>query len=263
VTDRLKEYGEVKIYVVGRPSFDEKTFAGFLEQYGLAWRRTPVVSEAQELIETAGRLCYMSFGDQQSAKSNEGYLRNLILMGHESVLEHVSWSFVAVGISRALTHQIVRHRVGFAFSQLSQQYQDQSEATFLAPSQLTHPRALAAWKRAIETARESYKEIMEVLRSSEAPTNQSIPPREVLRAMRSAARSVLPNATETKLFLTANARALRHFLAVRGSIVGDEEMRVFATELLKLVRQEAPALFFDFQIEELSDGSPVVRKVAV
>lgn len=251
----------MKVYLVGRPTFDEKTFLAFLEQHGLSWRRTPTASEAQELVETAGRLCYMSFGNQQSSKSNETYLRSLILMGHESVLEHVNWSFVAVGISRALTHQIVRHRVGFAFSQLSQQYQDQSEATFVAPSHLRHPRAFAAWRRAIETARESYKEIMDALRNSEHTTDENIPPKEVLRAMRSAARSVLPNATETKIFLTANARALRHFLATRGSILGDEEMRVFATELLKLIRQESPALFLDFEIEELPDGSPLVRKV--
>ena len=82
--------------------------------------------------------------------------------------------------------------------------------------------------------------------------------KEIRRAVRSAARSVLPNATETKILVTVNARALRHFFKVRGSIPGDEEMRTVAAELLKLLQLEAPSIFLDFHIETLPDGSPIV-----
>ena len=76
------------------------------------------------------------------------------------------------------------------------------------------------------------------------------------------ARSVLPNATETKIVVTANARAVRHFLRVRGSIPGDPEMRIVAAEILKILANEAPALFFDFSVEQLPDGSPIVMQSA-
>ena len=79
-----------------------------------------------------------------------------------------------------------------------------------------------------------------------------------MRAVRSIARSILPNATETKIVVTANARALRHFLKVRGSIAGDMEMRLVATELLQFLQREASSLFFDFMIGTLADGSPIV-----
>ena len=76
--------------------------------------------------------------------------------------------------------------------------------------------------------------------------------------MRSAARSVLPNATETAVIITANARAVRHFLKTRGGIAGDFEMRAFAAEILDLLRPEAPSVFADFSIERPADGVPIV-----
>jgi hypothetical protein len=84
---------------------------------------------------------------------------------------------------------------------------------------------------------------------------------EVLTNIRSAARSLLPNATETKIMFTANARALRHFLEMRGGIVGDEEMRRYAAALLECLQVEAPAPFSDFKRDALLDGTLIVRKV--
>ena len=82
--------------------------------------------------------------------------------------------------------------------------------------------------------------------------------KERSRSIRSTARSVLPNATESKIVVTANARALRHFLKVRGSIEGDSEMRIVSAELLKNLRLEAPNLFTDFSMQILRDGTPIV-----
>ena len=79
-----------------------------------------------------------------------------------------------------------------------------------------------------------------------------------MRALRSAARSVLPNATETTIVVTANARALRHFFKLRGGIVGDAEMRCVSAALLDMIRPEAPALFSDFSVEDRPDGLPLV-----
>jgi thymidylate synthase (FAD) len=253
----------VKVHIVGRPQFDIEEFLTFLRDSRMSWRRSAGAGEAQELIEAAGRVCYMSFGPNQSDRTNAQYIRNLIEMGHESVLEHVNWSFVISGISRALSHQIVRHRVGFAFSQLSQQYHDESDADFSMPVEIQgHPRAEAAWLRATGAAKEAYGEILRVLdQTAEAGRPGKLTPREFRRAIRSAARSVLPGCTETTLFMTANARALRHFLKVRGGIAGDREMRDLAVGLFRAVMSEAPAVLFDFRVATLEDGSETLTRL--
>jgi len=180
-------------------------------------------------------------------------------MGHESVLEHVAWTFLITGVSRAFTHQLVRHRVGFAFSQLSQQYHDERDAAFVVPSGLEAvPDAMHAWNKAIEGARRAYAEIVNALRQSESTIRGDLNRKEFQRAIRSAARSVLPQATETKIIVTGNARAIRHLLKTRGSIPGDIEMREVCAALFKILQPEAPSLFFDFELQTFSDESPAV-----
>src|SRR5258708_2464233 len=106
----------------------------------------------------------MSFGPKQSDKSNRDYIRNLIRNGHESVLEHAVWTVAIHGISRAFSHQLVRHRVGFAFSQLSQQYHDESEAKFVRPAGIDNvPEAAEIWDRAIESTQTAYRRILAAL----------------------------------------------------------------------------------------------------
>ena len=202
-------------------------------------------------------MCYLSFGARQSNKSNCEYIQNLIKHGHDSVLEHVNWTFLLTGVSRAFTHQLVRHRVGFAFSQLSQQYHDESDATFVVPALVDEsPKALNAWHKAIEVSRRAYREILESL-NEDAPQSMT-KSSEFTRLIRSAARSILPNATETKIVVTANARALRHFLKVRGCIEGDYEMRIVSKLIYDLIASDAPAIVADFQVTRLSDGTPSV-----
>jgi len=248
----------LRIYLIGRSHLNFDDLNRFLLEHNITWELTNGAAQGEEIVEVAGRVCYMSFGGRQK-QSNEAFIRHLIEKGHESVLEHVNWTFLLTGVSRAFTHQIVRHRVGFAFSQLSQQYYDQTEAEFLKPPILANfPKASAAWDEAVEVAEKSYKNILRELAELETPVKNGISKKEMRRLMRSSARSVLPNATETKIVMTANARAIRHFLVVRGSIPGDEEMRIVCGELLKLLKVEAPALFMDFELKSLADGSPVV-----
>ena len=251
-----------RIYLLSRPAFDVDAFLSFLNGENLTWRRTPRVTEAEEIVEVSGRICYMSYGPNQSPRDNSQYIQNLIRMGHESVLEHVAWTFLITGVSRAFTHQLVRHRVGFAFSQLSQQYHDETDASFVTPPQLdAFPAALEAWNQAMDAATHAYKEIMSSLQQNNSAISSGLDTKETQRAIRSAARSVLPNATETKIIVTANARAARHFLKMRGSIAGDVEMRQVTAALLQTLKPEAPSLFFDFEIETLSDSSPAVVHV--
>jgi thymidylate synthase (FAD) len=93
------------------------------------------------------------------------------------------------------------------------------------------------------------------------PADERGTDRERRRAIRAAARSILPEATETSIVVTANARALRHFLDERGSIAGDEEMRTVSAQLLEFLRHDAPATFADFESSVAADGLPQVRRV--
>jgi thymidylate synthase (FAD) len=247
----------IRCYTISRPSLDLGAIGQFLADEDLAWHRTGS-KPGDELIELAGRLCYMSFGERQSPRENAAYINNLIVQGHESVLEHASWTFLIVGVTRAFTHQLVRHRVGFAFSQLSQQYYDHSEISYIEPGPVERvPEAHAAWLEAIATIKRAYARIL----SLSEKDSKCWPRKELLREVRSIARSVLPNAAETKIVVSANARAWRHFLDVRGSILGDEEMRCVCAALLGRLQEDSESLFADFAVQTLDDGSPSVVHV--
>ncbi len=251
----------VSVYLLARPQFDkahQKFLENFLPEGKRQWHEAEGPTAAERLIEFAGRICYMSFGSNQAPGTNAEYIRKLIRNKHESVLEHATWTVLISGISRAFTHQLVRHRVGFAFSQLSQQYHDESNIRFVVPMGIDqNPELLQTWEHAMRDSQVAYRNILAKLSSQTAwPLAES--PREELREIRSAARSVLPNASETVIVATMNARALRHFLKVRGGIVGDSEMRCVAAALLQGIRPEGPALFYDFSIEYLADGLPLV-----
>jgi len=253
-----------KLFLVGRPALDYDSFSKFLQTEKESWVKTEEASSSENIVEAAGRLCYMSFGSKQFRKCNKDYIQNLIAQGHESVLEHVNWSFVLTGVSRAFTHQLVRHRVGFSFSQLSQQYHDENDASFVMPNIIARfPHLIEHWSRSVDESKHAYQQLLALLESEIFLKLSPLEKKEFRRAVRTAARSVLPNATETKIFITANARAIRHFLAIRGGIPGDEEMRVVSTLILGALNQEAPALFSDFIIENMSDGTPIVRQIPI
>jgi thymidylate synthase (FAD) len=253
----------MSVSVIGRTQFDSASFDRFLHAEDTSWRHAEA-TDAELLVEAAGRVCYMSFGDRQYRVDSVEYLRNLIRNGHESVLEHVNWSIFITGVSRALTHQLVRHRAGFAFSQLSQQYHDETEALFVPPYELRQDLLkLRAWAKVMLRFREIYAETLRDLAKEQGQVYASLTQSEKKRAVRSAARGILPNCTETKIVTTANARALRHFLSVRGAIPGDYEMRELSVKLLSVVSAEAPHLFADFRMATLPDGSASVERISL
>ncbi|EOE5676056.1 MULTISPECIES: FAD-dependent thymidylate synthase [Pseudomonas] len=244
---------------IAKTIIDLEEIQGFLDSEGEVWKKTSGSSGHDDLIEFSGRICYMSFGKRQSPRSNKEYLRNLIDSGHGSVLEHVCWTFVAVGVSRGFTHQLVRHRAGFSYSQLSQQYYDESDANFVAPPSLKIGTSLyKKWMDAMHSSLKLYREL--IASAKELSISDSLSNKERMRELRTTARSILPNAIETKIVFTANARAIRNFLIARGAIEGDWEMRDVSCQILNLVKADAPSLFQDFEIGFLEDGSKSVIK---
>lgn len=248
-----------RLYVLSRPLLDIKEIASFLDEESTEWKRTSGATEAEDIIEFAGRICYMSFGSKQSSKSNRDYIQALIRQEHDSVLEHASWTFLLTGVSRAFTHQLVRHRIGFSFSQLSQQYNDETTAKFVIPEEVKgNPSTMELWLRLIEQLRVGYQSISTDLKLDDLGRHPAS--REARRAVRSAARSILPNATETKIVFSANGRALRHFLSMRGAIVGDLEMRRVSALIYSKLEEEAPALLSGFEMRGHEDGYPLIRR---
>lgn len=220
-------------------------------------------NDAQQIAEFAGRLCYLSFGKDvevigghktiQGRTTNKQYIANLLEVKHGSVLEHIVYTFLFEGISRALTHELVRHRAGFGYSQLSQRYVDESNVGFVLPPEIEEGTpAFDIWKEACETSLEFYKKLLEQVAQQVADE-----PKATLRRKRArqAARAVLPNCSETKIVVTANARAWRHFVELRASPAADAEIRTLAVAVLRILKQEAPEIFGDFEIKPMDDGT--------
>jgi len=244
---------EPEIYLVGRPDIDWSELDRFLVDHGLSWNGI-ATSDAESLVEAAGRVCYLSFG--KGRKTNREYLEHLIQMKHGSVLEHAVWSFIIAGVSRSFTHELVRHRAGWSYSQLSQRYVDESDANLVEPDIIAENEfAHLMWMQATETAKQVYADLVKEL--SHGVTDGKLTT-EQRKLVRQAARSVLPNAAETMVFCTANARAIRHFIELRGSAGADAEIRRVALTLLRLMQEEAPAIFRDYEIVE-ENGIEVVH----
>jgi len=236
---------------VGRQTVSDEELDRFLSDHGVSWQTDTEVA-GEHLAEISGRLCYMSFARPRPG-GNQGYIGHILEVGHGSVLEHAVWNFLFTGISRSLSHELIRHRAGFGYSQLSQRYVDESVAEYIEPDCIAEsPELHDLWCEAIGQAHGAYLKLVEGL----ADHFKDEPDRTMRRKLaRQAARSVLPNATETKIFVTANARALRHFVELRASRHAEVEIRKLAIEVLRVMKEEAPHLFQDYQLVPLPDGT--------
>jgi thymidylate synthase (FAD) len=242
---------EPTVYLMGRQTVNDVELDRFLNDHGVSWQ-TDTEAAAEYLTETAGRVCYMSFAKPRPG-GNKTYLGHILEVGHGSVLEHGVWNFLFTGVSRSLTHELIRHRAGWGYSQLSQRYVDESVAEYVEPDCIADdPELHRLWLDAVAHSHRSYMKLVEGLQQH----FKDEPDRTLRRKLaRQAARSVLPNATETKIFVTANARALRHFIELRGSRHAETEIRRLAVAVLKIMQTEAPNLFGDYQLVPLPDGT--------
>ncbi|TAH39793.1 MAG: FAD-dependent thymidylate synthase [Planctomycetota bacterium] len=245
---------EPQVYLVGRQVLNTEAMEEFLDDHGMAWDTDTDVA-GERLAEAAGRLCYLSFG--KGRKTNKEYLQHILTVGHGSVLEHAVWNFIFAGVSRSMTHELVRHRAGFGYSQLSQRYVDESQADFVAPPIIAEdPELRALFEECVRHCQETYVTLAAKLTERYA----QVPDLTLRRKLaRQAARAVLPNATETRIFVTANARALRHFIELRGDEHADVEIRAVAVKLWEIMREEAPNLFGDYERYDAPDGTPALR----
>lgn len=278
-----------ELYLVGRQEVNEAELSRFLVDNETEKWETDATVGASVLMEIAGRVCYDSFGAPRPG-GNVSYTNNILESRHGSVTEHAAWQFILTGVSRSLTHELVRHRVGMSPSQRSQRYVDESEARFVCPPEIEgDPDMMSIWRSAIDVCRDAYKRLVGKLdaklcrnpryacrtcggggrylqdgaeRTCEGCNGLWVAKQfrtEAKKAARGAARSVMPNATETVVFLTFNARAMRHFVELRASPHADYEIRRVANLFVRVMGRECPALFSDYRLTEMDDGTFVVE----
>ena len=237
-----------RLTLIARPEFLEPA------HLGVAWEGDATGGE--RLAEFAGRLCYMSQANP-AHRSTGDYLENIRKQGHGSVLEHAVYVLLIEGISRSCSHELVRHRAGFGYSQLSQRYVDESEANFvMPPAVIGDADAERAWEAQMTAAQAAYVAAVERLMKRYEWVADKIHRRKMARE---AARSVLPNGTETKIVVSANARAWRTMLELRCGEGAEQEIRRMAVAVLRVLQAEAAGFFSDFEIYTGEDGSEAAR----
>ena len=209
----------------------------------------------QALAEFAGRACYQSWKKPNPATAtNAGYLEHILEVGHLSVLEHGSVTFYITGASRSLTHELVRHR-HFSYSQLSQRYVPEKDAAMVEPDVIaSDPELHAVFLEASDAALDAYTRLLEGLEKKFADWDD-VTARK--KNARQAARAVLPNATETRIVVTGNYRAMRHFIRMRASEHADVEIRELAIAMLRELQRVAPNVFADFELVTHHDGTEI------
>ncbi|WP_447003702.1 FAD-dependent thymidylate synthase [Saccharothrix isguenensis] len=231
----------------------------FFPPDGVPWSTDADGGEA--LAEFAGRACYQSWTKPNPATAtNSGYIKHIIEVGHLSVLEHGSVTFYMTGISRSLTHELIRHR-HFSYSQLSQRYVPERNAAMVEPDVIAndpelHEKFLAAAQASVEAYNELLKGLEEKFSDVPSATLRR-------KQARQAARAILPNATETRIVVTGNYRAWRHFIAMRATEHADVEIRALAVECLRQLQKAAANVFADFAVSTLSDGTEVASSPLV
>ena len=245
---------EPAVYLVGMQQTNNSEINRFLDDNEVAGWNTDSSVAGEKLAEIAGRICYMSYLKPRPG-GNHAYLERLLEVKHGSVLEHSVWNFIITGVSRSFTHELVRHRAGFGYSQLSQRYVDESDTDFVEPDCIANDPALhKLWEETVTNTLDAYIKLVDGLEKQ----FEEVEDRTLRRKMaRQAARSVLPNATETKIFVTVNSRALRHFIELRANEHADVEIRAVAIRMLELVQKEAPNIFGDYKIQSLEDGTRI------
>ncbi len=213
-----------------------------------------------QLCKVAGQTCYASFGPKRTMNDNAGrYFNNIMASGHGSVLEHANYSFLFYGISRSLTHELIRHRAGFGYSQLSQRYVTGRVLRFVERPEFQDGAELhEQFLQRIDRSYAEYHALAEKLlaeQRSGATILSAEAATDLRKKVNQSARAVLPNETETIIVVTGNVRAWRHLIEMRASDHSEVEIRALAVRVFLCLRVIEPILFGDYALVELPDST--------
>lgn len=257
------------VAMISKPQANVGGLAGFLEGFDPQLRfpdyldDPTTLPDSSQVAKTAGQLCYASFGPRRTTNENAAsYFERLTSAGHGSVLEHANFSFLLYGISRSVTHELVRHRAGVGVSQISQRYVSGNVLRFVQRPEYQEESGLhAMFEERIDRAAAEYAEMAGLLlgRQDEGSAMLSADQKtDARKKVQQTARSLLPNETEAPMVWTANVRALRHVIEMRADAHAESEIRALALRIFLCVRMADPVLFGDYELSTLPDGTYTV-----
>ena len=254
------------VALIAKPQVEISGVKNFLEgfdpalEFGSYLDDPTVLSSGAQLCKIAGQTCYASFSPKRTMnREAERYFKSIMESGHGSVLEHANFSFLLYGISRSLTHELIRHRAGFGFSQLSQRYVSGRVLRFVErPEFQDGGKFHQLFLERIDRAYADYHQLADALlaeQGSGATILSAEAKTDLRKKVNQAARGLLPNETETIMVITGNARAWRHVIEMRASDHSELEIRALAVRLFLCLRELEPILFGDYQLSGLPDGT--------
>lgn len=221
--------------------------------------------DPEKLVATAAKLCYSSsdissLREGLTEEKTRDFISMLVSIGHESVMEHVSFTFGIEGISRACSHQLVRHRIA-SYSQKSQRYVNENGFDFITPPAISElPEANSEFDRVIAEITKSYEKIADILTEKHKSVfiaeglDEKTAASKARKLANEDARFLLPNACETKIVVTMNVRSLFNFFRHRCCSRAQWEIRAVANEMLKLCCKTAPHIFANAGPSCVTDG---------
>jgi len=258
---------EPSVFLVARPAIDLEGMRGYLDDVGgtswLDMRLAEIdddINPGQGLVEFAGRVCYRSWEPglnpnvSRIRTDQREYFANLLGSFHGSVLEHANYSFAMRKVSRVFTHELVRHRAGSAFSQESLRYVRLTDIGFRVPP------ALGPLRDQVISLVEQLEEFQVTAAETLGIDDEGVP-FQVKKEITSALRRLAPIGLSTDIVWTANVRTLRHVIEMRTAPGAEEELRLVFDKVARLMRDEAPDLFQDFERQDDGSWVPQYRKV--
>ncbi|GAC1566536.1 MAG: hypothetical protein NVS3B14_09670 [Ktedonobacteraceae bacterium] len=258
------------VVLLARPTVNLEGLSGFLDGFDESLHFPEYLNDptqlpaGAQLSKIAGQVCYMSFGPKRTFNAQaDRYFDNLKSSGHGSVFEHASFSFLLYGISRSVTHEVVRHRAGFGYSQLSQRFVSGRMLRFIErPEYCGDEQFHGQFLERIERAASEYAALSNRLLEMQQAGTQILSAEaktDLRKKVQQCARSVLPNETEAPMVMTGNARSWRHFIEMRASAHAEIEIRELAMHVFLCLYQTDPVLFSDYRLEHLPDGTYAVK----
>ncbi len=257
------------VVMLARPRTNVAGLAGFLEGFDSelgfpAYLDDPTsLPDSSQLCKTAGQVCYASFGPRRTTNENAAtYFERLTSAGHGSVLEHANFSFLLYGISRSVTHELVRHRAGVGFSQISQRYVSGAVLRFVERPEYQEDEELhRLFEERADRAAAGYAAMADrLLERQEGGASMLTADykTDARKKVQQTARSLLPNETEAPMVFTGNVRAWRHVVEMRADEHAESEIRALAVRLFLCLVGADPILFGDYRLQSLPDGTHTV-----
>ena len=245
----MKIFTEPEVFLIAEPHINFDGLNDFLGECGYPEAHESVKQEAGVVVEIGGRMC---FGSYKNFGKTVELVTKAVELGHGSIFEHANFTFAIARCSRGFTHQMVRHRAGFAYSQESTHYikYTHDNARFcVEPYSYDTPEKKETVEIFLNQSINGYEILYDMLKAEETTKHNSC----------GAARQLLPNAIEAKILITANMRAWRHFCEERGNPHNTLEIRMVACKVLSILQKRAKVLVYGLELFEDIDGRQSIK----